>query len=153
MFSNVNFISITYSIFGLFVDEASPSLGLSGARSSSPLQCYVCQSHFYSVEALMFHMDAVQFHGYKKMCQICSKPFNSRSALKYHLSVVHMFYSNFKCDICDRTFPTRSYLLDHSRRHSEVASFTCPHCKKSYKHKSNLGVHMKYNRCGNLSKK
>lgn len=98
-------------------------------------------------------MDAVQFHGYKKMCQICSKPFNSRSALKYHLSVVHMFYSNFKCDICDRTFPTRSYLLDHSRRHSEVASFTCPHCKKSYKHKSNLGVHMKYNRCGNLSKK
>lgn len=136
--------------FDLFVGEDSPSIGQAGARYIPSLQCYVCQTNFDSHEALTLHIEHVQFHGYKKMCQICSKPFNSRSALKYHLSVVHSFYSNYKCDKCDRTFPTRTYLLDHARRHSEEASFVCPHCKKSYKHKSNLGTHLKYNRCGKL---
>ncbi|XP_035708152.1 transcription factor IIIA-like [Folsomia candida] len=83
--------------------------------------------------------------------QICKKLYTHSTSLEKHIERSHATpRARVSCSICHRTFSHSSHLLRHKRSiHAKVRPcFPCTFdgCQKRYRHKADLGVHVKIHR-------
>ena len=75
-------------------------------------------------------------------CDVCSKILKDKSKLKDHYTL-HTGEKSHKCEECGDTFRLESTLRSHRiNKHSSERNYICSICNKSYKHATDLKVHM-----------
>ncbi|XP_015109213.1 zinc finger protein 2 [Diachasma alloeum] len=73
-------------------------------------------------------------------CPICHRKFADRAAVDKHTSSAHK--SAYKCKHCDTCFFTQQALDQHMATHKHPLVFPCPQCKKKYKRRDGLNLHI-----------
>ena len=76
-------------------------------------------------------------------CDVCFKILGSKDSLEYHKRIHKKVH---KCNVCDEKFNSRQEMKDHKILHGE-RPFECKTCHKTFKNKSNFGVHQRYVNC------
>ncbi|CAB3375640.1 Hypothetical predicted protein [Cloeon dipterum] len=67
-------------------------------------------------------------------CDYCPKSFCSLSTLRHHLKQFHRHAvaNKLTCGQCKKAFAAKALLDDHIRKHSDLRSFVCEVCGKSF---------------------
>lgn len=132
-------------------------------------KCLLCEKLFKTKRTLKRHMKNIH-EKRKYVCAICSKPFRKNQHLKSHeyehtgikpflchhegcdkrffvpskLKRHMKIHLGYKCDVdnCDAVFNTWTLLVQH-RKTSHPLSYTCDTCKKKFKSRYNLQVHLR----------
>ncbi|XP_071439488.1 fez family zinc finger protein erm-like [Hetaerina americana] len=76
-------------------------------------------------------------------CETCGKTFKLKAILNTHMVVHSPNPPQFACEHCDKCFPTRARLNYHQVTHSSEKKFECGVCRKRYKRKPHLAVHLR----------
>ena len=93
-------------------------------------------------------------HSERIPCSICEKMFANKSNLIRHKNTVHNIKPNVtQCDQCGVTLNRADNLKNHAqicsikekKKSRTQVQFNCRYCSKTYKHRSNLYRHIKYN--------
>ncbi|XP_021368299.1 zinc finger and BTB domain-containing protein 49-like isoform X29 [Mizuhopecten yessoensis] len=104
--------------------------------------CEVCHTEYADSYQQKTHM--MQTHGqeFKHFCFECGRGFRSYPSFNNHKRLFHRPDLQCPiCDICRKIYPFQNTLDNHYKKHSEVRSFNCNQCGKSYKHKKTLKEH------------
>lgn len=106
--------------------------------------CKYCGVLFQYEGDLRQHLYQAHGKDYLAVCGDCGKVFFSASGYNDHIKLVHRRekFDGKQCPICGKYCPRESRLRTHMKSHSNQTHFTCPVCKKSYKHKFNLKDHI-----------
>ncbi|XP_037939466.1 transcription factor grauzone-like isoform X1 [Teleopsis dalmanni] len=106
-----------------------------------PQQCDICNEWLKNKHSLRLHrfthMDI------NTDCKICGRTCPSRTALLRHVNYSHKLQKNLSCNYCDRTFKQEKNLKEHMAIHTGLQLYSCPHCAKECRSKSNMYVHIK----------
>lgn len=147
-------------VFPLFVglklsQERSEIQWQTDNEDSFEYRCKICGMSCQSKLELQQHFKEVQNHGYVFICEICGKGYRSLQGYNTHKKMKHGSKSDLpSCKTCGKCFPAASNLLIHERSHSNEKPFVCGKCGKSYKHKQDLQLHLKFScKDGDNSKK
>merc|ERR1739838_808668 len=86
---------------------------------------------------MLTHSDVKPFK-----CLCCDKSYNQKGDLTRHTKSIHSDMSNHPCKTCKKIFLTMGGLKTHMRFHTDVKSYNCALCDKSYRHKGCLTEHI-----------
>ncbi|XP_021368307.1 myoneurin-like isoform X36 [Mizuhopecten yessoensis] len=104
--------------------------------------CEVCHTKYADCIQQKSHI--LQMHGqeFKHFCFACGRGFRSYPCFNKHKRLFHRPDLQCPiCDICRKIYPFQNTLDYHYKKHSEVRSFSCNQCGKSYKYKKSLKEH------------
>ena len=117
-------------------------------KTKALLYCQYCAKAFTNVSNRNRHQSIVHM-GYKKFsCDVCCEIFSQKWLLEGHKRQHHGIGSKSEC-ICGKKFSFHCNFLSHQRIcpaiHGEnQIRLTCETCGKTYKSKTSLGRHIKY---------
>jgi len=130
-------------------------------KATRAWRCNICEHNFNSKPELRrhrrdMHKEELAALGYEGMvkdkdCPYCEKKFDSSLRWKIHIFGRHKdmrhlhpdIQPRVSCDECGEGFFDNQTLRLHvQKNHSDVSMSQCPHCPKSYKHKSALSQHL-----------
>ncbi|XP_033753469.1 hypermethylated in cancer 2 protein-like isoform X21 [Pecten maximus] len=105
--------------------------------------CEVCHTIFADSYQQKSHMMQVHGQEFKHFCFECGRGFRSYPSFNNHNRLFHRPDLQCPiCHICRKIYPFQNFLDNHYKKHSEVRSFSCIQCGKSYKHKKTLKEHL-----------
>uniref|UniRef100_A0A1A9WWZ0 Transcription factor grauzone n=1 Tax=Glossina brevipalpis TaxID=37001 RepID=A0A1A9WWZ0_9MUSC len=106
-----------------------------------PLQCPLCLVWLKNRHSLRLH----ELNHSKKPtpCNICDKNFKTINSLRRHKAYWHGMERNLRCTFCDKIFRQERNLKEHIAIHTGDQLYSCPHCHKESRSKSNMYVHIK----------
>lgn len=108
-------------------------------------KCPQCSFRTYHKHNLRQHMNT---HGDVRpfACDVCSLKFTQKSHLKSHIKAKHSERTekDHKCPECSYQTDRRFSLTLHLSTHSDIKSFYCDTCKKSFSNKVRLKRHIEY---------
>ncbi|KAL3273275.1 hypothetical protein HHI36_014729 [Cryptolaemus montrouzieri] len=109
---------------------------------SDQYQCNICFKTFVVPSKLQRHLRThTNERPYQCPYEVCKKMFTDQSNLSEHINT-HKSMRDIKCRQCDKHFKTKNQLRSHMLTHN-FNTYTCDICKKSYRYKTNLILHMK----------
>ena len=85
--------------------------------------------------------DAMKSHP----CDHCDKSFGSASNLLRHVRFMHFEKGDrrlFSCHVCGKQFKHSTSLYAHAKTHEGKREFVCEFCKKSFRTRQHLDVHL-----------
>ncbi|XP_069132933.1 uncharacterized protein [Argopecten irradians] len=110
---------------------------------SQEITCEICHTVYADTQQRKSHMLQMHGHGYKQFCFECGRGFGSYPSFNNHKRLFHRPDLQCPiCPICRKIYPFQNYLDNHYKKHSEVRSFCCNRCGRSYKHKKTLRDHI-----------
>ena len=135
-----------------------------GGKKSERFKCRICGKLLADKNSLRKHEEVVHFNIRRFECNFCCKRFATKIDLEDHFNAIHGIGKSSVCEICGLLLANRHSLRTHKLLHSEgkESSFKCPHCPKSFRHKSTCKKHisrihefepakkLKCNHCGKL---
>lgn len=144
-FTNMSYgIMLSIFLISVMTEEGTKALQ---STPTSQTQCRICGFFTSSLETMNMHQQAVHGKEYVGYCVDCGKGFKSNLGYSIHKKKHEGEKDAFEqCYICDKRFAGQSRLAIHMRKHSQVKSFVCLVCNKSYKHAKNLKDH----KCGGI---
>ncbi|XP_069132937.1 protein sister of odd and bowel-like isoform X31 [Argopecten irradians] len=105
--------------------------------------CEICKTAYANAHEQKFHMTQVHAQEFKHLCFDCGRGFRSYPSFNNHKRLFHRPDLQCPiCPICRKIYPNQNNLEIHYKKHSEVRSFHCNKCGKSYKHKQTLKDHV-----------
>lgn len=105
------------------------------------VQCSICKAWLKNENSLRLHRFVHEEH--LNSCNTCGKVFKTRHTLRRHVKYWHELDLNLQCTMCDKVFRQKRNLDEHMATHTGVQLYTCPHCAKESRSKSNMYVHIK----------
>ncbi|XP_013104796.1 transcription factor grauzone isoform X2 [Stomoxys calcitrans] len=105
------------------------------------VQCSICKSWLKNQHSLRIHRFVHEEH--PNSCNVCGKQFKTRHTLRRHMKYWHELERNLHCTYCDKVFRQKRNLEEHMATHTGAQLYTCPHCGKESRSKSNMYVHIK----------
>ncbi|XP_075158962.1 uncharacterized protein LOC142232133 isoform X2 [Haematobia irritans] len=105
------------------------------------VQCSICKSWLKNQHSLRIHRFVHEEH--PNSCTVCGKLFKTRHTLRRHMTYWHELERNLQCTYCDKVFRQKRNLDEHLATHTGAQLYTCPHCGKESRSKSNMYVHIK----------
>lgn len=105
------------------------------------VQCSICNSWLKNKHSLRLHRFVHEKN--PTPCEICGKVFETKHSLRKHKSYWHKSDLNLQCSFCDKVFRQQRNLDEHMATHTGISLYTCPHCAKESRSKSNMYVHIK----------
>ncbi|KAI8124200.1 Transcription factor grauzone [Lucilia cuprina] len=108
---------------------------------SQAVQCSICNTWLKNEEGLRLHRFTHEEQ--PTACDVCGKLFQTKRRLYRHKVYWHTLDTNLKCTFCDKVFREKRNLDEHMAIHTGVQLYTCPHCGKDSRSKSNMYVHIK----------
>ena len=96
-----------------------------------------------SKHMLQCHMYYYHPKGPELICDTCGYRTPHNSVLKQHIRMVHQKIKPYSCGKCHRSFFSESRLKDHDIVFHNNQMFICDICKKSYKIRRQLQVHIR----------
>lgn len=106
-----------------------------------PVQCSICNKWLKNYHSLRIHR--LQHEEHPKTCEICSREFKTQRSWKKHVQYWHEMEKNLPCSFCDKVFREKRNLDEHMATHTGAQLYTCPHCGKESRSKSNMYAHIK----------
>ncbi|XP_069132931.1 zinc finger protein 37-like isoform X25 [Argopecten irradians] len=102
--------------------------------------CHTIYAESFEQRSHMIHVHGLEF---KHFCFECGRGFRSYPSFNNHNRLFHRRGLQCPiCPICRKIYPFQHFLDNHIKKHSEVRSFSCTRCGKSYKHKQTLREHL-----------
>ncbi|XP_041782014.1 zinc finger protein 615-like [Anopheles merus] len=95
--------------------------------------CDACGQGFTHYNTYNSHMRTKHGIGEKFKCKLCPKIFNHKGSLREHISRMHTYESKYECKLCSKRFKTRRALNIHGRVHSDNQPYACSYCPKRFK--------------------
>ncbi|XP_040165106.1 zinc finger protein 426-like [Anopheles arabiensis] len=95
--------------------------------------CDACGQGFTHYNTYNSHMRTKHGIGEKFKCKLCPKIFNHKGSLREHISRMHTYESKYECKLCSKRFKTRRALYIHGRVHSDNQPYACSYCPKRFK--------------------
>ncbi|XP_037816722.1 zinc finger protein 708-like [Lucilia sericata] len=74
-------------------------------------------------------------------CNTCHEVFTKKK--DYSIHIKQHGEERYQCIQCCKFFPTRFRLKRHEETHNDIATYNCPHCKRSYRALYNLNRHIR----------
>ncbi|XP_011294475.1 transcription factor grauzone [Musca domestica] len=105
------------------------------------VQCSICKSWLKNQHSLRIHRFVHEEH--PNSCNVCGKLFKTRHTLRRHMKYWHELERNLHCTYCDKVFRQQRNLEEHMATHTGAQLYTCPHCGKESRSRSNMYVHIK----------
>ncbi|XP_023298755.2 transcription factor grauzone-like isoform X1 [Lucilia cuprina] len=106
-----------------------------------PAQCTICGAWLKNQHSLRVHHQTHEDTQFA--CDICGKFFKTKKNLSRHKGYWHRRERNLSCSYCDKVFREKRNLDEHMAMHTDTNLYTCPHCGKESRSKSNMYVHIK----------
>lgn len=107
--------------------------------------CMVCKKSFRSQEYLnkhkISHEDKCGTTRRNFSCEECGKVFLNESKLRNHCLQHKDQLAILTCDTCGKTVTSKAILEAHMKTHTEIKSFSCLECGKSFANKKHLVGH------------
>ena len=106
-----------------------------------PVKCDLCQEHFDTPAAMLWHKN--KHYNYMYKCKICDKGFQFESQKRKHMRL-HQMQGDWVCfkPKCGKHFKRESELNTHLFSHNRVLQ-KCEHCPYTNSDPHNLRVHMR----------
>lgn len=79
----------------------------------------------------------------KYECKLCRLMFKSQTYLRMHVSLRHTNHNGYRCKRCTFTCNNQTYLRMHFNKHKPNILFECSVCKKKFRHKVRLEIHVR----------
>ncbi|XP_073475320.1 uncharacterized protein [Aquarana catesbeiana] len=114
--------------------------------------CAECGKSFTRKSSLIVH-EGVHTGEKRFMCTQCGKRFGLKSSMVRHLRIHIPKTGNFLCPDCGKCFPRYSSLFQHQKVHRRVKPNKRSQCEKSFRHTSQLVVHLKTQKTQTLNLK
>ncbi|KAM7349713.1 transcription factor grauzone-like [Cochliomyia hominivorax] len=108
---------------------------------SQAVQCSICHTWLKNESSLRLHRFTHEEN--PTPCDVCGKMFNTKRRLYRHKVYWHTMDTSLQCTFCDKVFREKRNLDEHMAIHTGVQLYTCPHCGKDSRSKSNMYVHIK----------
>lgn len=107
-------------------------------------KCDICFKAFAVVGNLIIHKQTHSDEKFKCSFKGCNREFSFKNSLKNHENYQHKGVErSHVCDVCGMGFINSTGLRSHQYTHSDVSTFKCELCPKSYKHRVSLIAHEK----------
>ena len=119
--------------------------GISPDSSKIPFNCFNCPRSFPTASLLKKHQLSVHNKDEPLMCNICHEMCHGNENLKIHMYKSHAVGELFRCEECSFESPIKSVFIKHVSEHApeEATKKCCPKCKKVFKTKVGLNMHLK----------
>nr|XP_014085336.1 transcription factor grauzone [Bactrocera oleae] len=106
-----------------------------------PVQCDICGE--WSKNKHVHRLHQFKHNNTDTDCKYCGRKCRSRTALRGHINYMHKKKYDLQCSFCDKTFKESRNLEEHMATHTGAQLYSCPHCSKECRSKSNMYVHIK----------
>jgi hypothetical protein len=107
-------------------------------------ECKQCSKKYLRKQSLDYHNKSVH-NKIQHACEFCSKTYKQRGHLKQHIIAKHNTsdVSFIRCNICKRAFRQKRCLIVHMYKvHMNILKFSCKLCNTSLKHEKQVSHHM-----------
>ncbi|XP_053951225.1 transcription factor grauzone [Anastrepha ludens] len=106
-----------------------------------PVQCDICGE--WSKNKHVHRLHQFKHNNIDTDCKFCGRKCRSRTALRGHINYMHKKKYDLQCSFCDKTFKETRNLEEHMATHTGAQLYSCPHCSKECRSRSNMYVHIK----------
>ncbi|XP_067637538.1 transcription factor grauzone-like [Eurosta solidaginis] len=106
-----------------------------------PVQCDICGE--WSKNKHVNRLHQFKHSQVDTECKYCGRKCVSRTALRGHINYMHKKKYDLQCQFCEKTFKEARNLEEHMATHTGTQLYSCPHCAKECRSKSNMYVHIK----------
>ncbi|XP_017488247.1 PREDICTED: transcription factor grauzone, partial [Rhagoletis zephyria] len=100
-----------------------------------PVQCNICGE--WSKNKHVHRLHQFKHNNTNTDCKYCGRKCVSRTALRGHINYMHKKKYNLQCSFCDKTFKETRNLDEHMAIHTGAQLYSCPHCSKECRSRSN----------------
>ena len=133
-----------------FVERHKRDEHVEYAHGKKRLVCSLCDEHFASKQALVYHEDMVHKNvSYRKKfmdidCPHCDQKFLEKLKRDNHVKYVHG-NNRLVCNLCEENFASKQALVYHEDTvHKKSKQVNCEECESSFTSSISLKNHRKY---------
>jgi uncharacterized Zn-finger protein len=76
-------------------------------------------------------------------CNLCEYSAANKQCLRNHLKVQHSEVKSFSCEVCSKSFKLKNTLVNHMVQHTGIKRYSCNFCSRTFASSGNYYSHRK----------